>query len=76
MIRKEWLLVGFVLAGCASRDPAELTGQTGEAISQCPTTSVEGVDVFDGQGSIDWPTVYAAGVRFAFIKATQGTYDT
>jgi lysozyme len=43
---------------------------------QCPTESVEGVDVFDGQGVIDWVAAANAGVRFVFIKATQGTYDT
>lgn len=35
--------------------------------------------MFDGQGSvepIDWPALAAGGVGFAFIKATQGTYDT
>jgi lysozyme len=43
---------------------------------QCPGESVEGIDVFDGQGQVDWPAVSGAGVRFAIIKATQGTYDT
>jgi lysozyme len=37
---------------------------------------VEGVDVSDGQGTIDWQAVRASGIRFAFIKATQGDYDT
>jgi lysozyme len=31
--------------------------------------------VYDGQGTIDWPAVADAGVAFAYIKATQGTYD-
>jgi len=44
--------------------------------TQCPPAVVEGIDVFDGQGAIDWPSVRDAGVEFAFIKATQGTYDT
>lgn len=43
---------------------------------QCPPAVVEGVDVFDGQGHIEWPAVADAGVAFAWIKATQGTYDT
>ena len=33
---------------------------------------VEGIDVSHWQDSINWPRVYAAGKRFAFIKATQG----
>ncbi|MGH7269796.1 MAG: glycoside hydrolase family 25 protein, partial [Polyangiaceae bacterium] len=32
--------------------------------------------MFDGQGTIDWPSVKRSGVEFALIKATQGTYDT
>jgi lysozyme len=47
-----------------------------EALQQCPSRSLEGIDVFDGQGAIDWPAVADAGVVFAVIKATQGTYDT
>jgi lysozyme len=46
--------------------------------SDCPgaaTGGLEGIDVYDGQGAIDWPLVRDAGVTFAWIKATQGTYD-
>ncbi len=31
-----------------------------------------GMDVSHWQGSIDWPKAKAAGIQFAFIKATQG----
>ncbi len=34
---------------------------------------IKGIDVSHYQGSIDWSKVKAAGVEFAFIKATQGT---
>jgi lysozyme len=40
-----------------------------------PSTSkfpVRGIDVSHHQGAIDWPAVRAAGVEFAFIKATEG----
>lgn len=30
------------------------------------------IDVSDAQGAIDWPAVRAAGIRIAFIKATEG----
>lgn len=33
---------------------------------------VHGVDVAKWQGDIDWPRLRSAGVRFAFIKATEG----
>ena len=31
-----------------------------------------GIDVSRYQGDIDWNSVHAAGVRFAWIKATEG----
>lgn len=43
---------------------------------QCGSAVVEGLDVYDGQGTIDWGKVKASGRDFAFIKATQGNYDT
>ena len=41
----------------------------GRAPSSYP---VHGIDVSHWQGAIDWPAVRAAGVAFAFIKATEG----
>lgn len=34
--------------------------------------AVHGIDVSRFQGPIDWPTAAAAGVSFAFLKATEG----
>ena len=34
-----------------------------------------GIDVSHFQGEVDWGAVAAAGVRFAFIKATEGLDD-
>jgi lysozyme len=47
-----------------------------QPLEQCASAWVEGVDVSDAQGSVDWSQARAAGVVFAFVKATQGTYDT
>ena len=33
-------------------------------------TSILGIDVWDGYGEIDWEKVRAAGIRFAWIRAT------
>jgi lysozyme len=33
---------------------------------------VQGIDVSYWQGEIDWQTVRSAGIRFAYIKATEG----
>jgi lysozyme len=79
-----FLAVAPALVACGSAGsspPRALSGEpaVADAIQvhpQCPSAEVEGIDVFDGQGAIDWPSVRDAGVAFAFIKATQGTYDT
>jgi lysozyme len=55
--------------------PSEPVGAESAAVQECPSQVVEGIDVFDGQGVIDWPAVADAGVAFAYIKATQGTYN-
>lgn len=34
---------------------------------------LEGIDVSDYQGAIDWETVHDAGKAFVYIKATEGT---
>jgi GH25 family lysozyme M1 (1,4-beta-N-acetylmuramidase) len=36
-------------------------------------TKAPGIDVSRFQGTIDWPTVAASGVRFAFVQAARGT---
>lgn|SRR5678816_1445889 len=36
--------------------------------------AVEGIDVSNHQGTIDWNAVSRAGKRLAFIKATEGTF--
>ncbi|MGH3309349.1 MAG: lysozyme [Streptomyces sp.] len=35
--------------------------------------SVEGVDVSSHNGSVPWSTLWRGGVRFAYVKATEGT---
>ncbi|MFF2652898.1 lysozyme [Streptomyces sp. NPDC058045] len=32
----------------------------------------EGVDVSGWQGDVDWPTLWNSGVKFAYVKATEG----
>ena len=39
---------------------------------QPPDGGLLGVDVSHYQSEIDWPAVAAAGVRFAYVKATEG----
>jgi len=73
-------LLGLQLAGCGSVPTAEVSAAaTGD--HPFPTIThtvghhahpVHGIDVSKYQGTIDWQQVRAAGVSFAFIKATEG----
>lgn len=40
------------------------------------TASVKGMDVSGYQGNVNWSGAYANGARFAYVKATEGTYYT
>ncbi len=60
-----------LLAACASHERSLEQAVT----QQCPTQTLEGIDVFAGQGAVDWMKVAGAGRKFAFIKATQGNYN-
>jgi lysozyme len=42
---------------------------------QCPSQTLEGVDVYQGDGVIDWNQVKTSGRAFAFMKASQGDYN-
>lgn len=66
------LVVLVFAAACTS--PHDV-GQTEQALTYCPSGTLEGVDVYNGQGTIDWMKANGAGVAFAFIKATQGDYN-
>lgn len=37
---------------------------------------LEGIDVYHGDGIVDWEKAGKAGIRFAFCKATEGLTDT
>jgi GH25 family lysozyme M1 (1,4-beta-N-acetylmuramidase) len=68
-----------LLAACAVPDDRAREGSAEQALAsytkQCPTVTVEGVDVYSGDGTIDWSMVASSGRQFAFIKATQGDYN-
>ena len=62
---------------CAACTESPRERSISQAVTQCGSgsDSVEGVDVYSGDGAIDWTELAASGRRFAFIKATQGNYD-
>ncbi|MFE3633816.1 lysozyme [Streptomyces sp. NPDC059168] len=56
--------------GVAAHDGRSGTPSTGDA------TPTEGVDVSGHQGNVAWSTLWNSGVRWAYTKATEGTYYT
>ena len=69
-MRRAWIVLAF--AACLE---PRLDEREQANTQQCGTQVVEGVDVYGGTGTIDWARVKASGREFAFIKATQGTYN-
>src|SRR6185295_5893661 len=68
------LLAALLIAGCGPLEVGELQQAYTQ---QCPSaTVVEGVDVYQGDGTINWMTVQSSGRDFAFSKASQGDYNT
>ena len=75
------MLLILPLAGCGVSDGTvaagdDRTGSQADALTQCAGATVAGIDVSDVQQSINWWQVRAGGIGFAFMKATQGTYNT
>jgi GH25 family lysozyme M1 (1,4-beta-N-acetylmuramidase) len=58
--------------GAATRTAA--TGPAAAAPAAAPAVAgTPGISVSAAHGTITWTSVYAAGIRFAYIKATEGT---
>lgn len=75
------LLLALSALGCSGGAKGELAGASGakdpgfydESARQCPSgETLVGVDVSYYQGKVDWPEVRAAGVSFAFVRASDG----
>ncbi|WP_299540391.1 lysozyme [uncultured Streptomyces sp.] len=49
-------------------------GQGGGTPSVPRAVQTEGVDVSSHQGNVAWQTLWNSGVRWAYVKATEGTY--
>ncbi|HEY5240897.1 MAG TPA: GH25 family lysozyme, partial [Polyangiaceae bacterium] len=67
----------LAVASCGGSKPTEACGGTSsavEALNVCPTGStIKGVDVSTFQGAVDWTSVKAAGIDFAFARISDGT---
>ncbi|WP_051952501.1 glycoside hydrolase family 25 protein [Methylocapsa aurea] len=61
------LALTLLVAGCAGG-----AGLGDDPFPRPTDYEVHGIDVSKYQGEIDWDSVHSAGVRFAWIKATEG----
>jgi GH25 family lysozyme M1 (1,4-beta-N-acetylmuramidase) len=50
-----------------------LAGDTRDVVQAVQT---EGVDTSSHNGNVAWPTLWSSGVKWAYVKATEGTYYT
>jgi GH25 family lysozyme M1 (1,4-beta-N-acetylmuramidase) len=61
--------MGWSLQGSAGSPVSSLTSVAASlAVTQTP-----GIDVSSWQGNVNWPAQWAAGNKFAYVKATEGT---
>ncbi|WP_320782110.1 lysozyme [Streptomyces sp. CRN 30] len=51
-------------------------GEHGRPVPGARAAQTEGVDVSSHQGVVDWPTLWNSGVKWAYVKATEGTSYT
>jgi lysozyme len=64
----------FALPACSGTPPQ--VDYVEDAVTVCPGAStVQGIDVSEFQGAINWSAVKAAGKQFAFIRVSDGTYQ-
>src|SRR5262249_28045803 len=67
------LLALVSIAGCAPVSNEEIAASE-QALTVCHTTVVEGIDVYEGQGTIDWNQVHASGREFAIARIADGNH--
>ncbi|MFF4487926.1 lysozyme [Streptomyces sp. NPDC001544] len=80
------LLSPFTVPASADDTPARGSARMGMGVAAHDGSSpasagpragqTEGVDVASYQGDVAWPTLWDGGVRWAYTKATEGTYYT
>lgn len=67
---------GYAGSTLRSHDPAAASNTTAQPALTNTTTRSIGIDVSGYQGNVDWAGQWKFGIRFAYVKATEGTYYT
>ena len=65
-------LFAGLAGGVVARQPYLADIDPHEGVARAHAMPVQGIDVSNWQGDINWDKVHAAGTQFAFIKATEG----
>jgi lysozyme len=69
------LSAAALVGGCTLQAQREPVGHSSSAITVCAAGAVvQGVDVSDYQGTVDWPTVKSSGIDFAIARISDGSY--
>lgn len=72
--RLSLFVAALSLSACTGAPPQVAYSE--DAVTVCPGPStVQGIDVSEFQGSINWSAVKASGHQFAFIRVSDGTYQ-
>ncbi|MFE3369646.1 lysozyme [Streptomyces sp. NPDC059173] len=64
---------GHAWMGAGTRIEQGPASSAAAGITPMDTSGVQGIDVSHWQGAINWGSVKAAGIDFAYMKATEGT---
>jgi GH25 family lysozyme M1 (1,4-beta-N-acetylmuramidase) len=68
------LLAFALLVGCAAETTTDSIAEIDQATTVCGVgPTIKGIDVSKYQGTIDWNRVAADGVKFAFVRVSDGT---
>ncbi len=65
-------LTAWVCGGGLSHARSLKDHKPHKGVTRAHTMPIQGIDVSYWQGDIDWKKVRDAGIKFAFIKATEG----
>jgi GH25 family lysozyme M1 (1,4-beta-N-acetylmuramidase) len=65
----------LALTACGEPRPGEEVGFTEDALQVCPgQTTLKGIDVSYYQGTVNWPVVKSAGIKFAIARVNDGGF--
>ncbi|CAM5563394.1 lysozyme [Streptomyces xanthochromogenes] len=82
------LVLGFTGPSSAADIPARGSATLGMGVAEhdgvgglprdvrAVQAATEGVDTSSHNGNVSWPTLWNSGVKWAYVKATEGTYYT